>query len=90
MKLLTGDMLFDGIVCDLMMPDVTGMDLHAWLVEHQPDLADRMLFITGGAFTPRARQFLASVNNPCFEKPPDTARLMDCLQRLPAREATRS
>ena len=37
------------------MPEVTGMDLHEWLVEHRPELADRTIFISGGAFTLRAR-----------------------------------
>jgi PAS domain S-box-containing protein len=60
---------FDVIVCDLMMPTVTGMDLHAKLSVTVPDQASRMVFLTGGAFTPRARAFLDEVPNVRLEKP---------------------
>jgi len=63
--------VFDVILCDLMMPQVTGMDLYAWLSEHDPKLADRVVFITGGAFTPRARALLEQVPNQCLTKPFD-------------------
>ena len=49
---------FDLIVCDLMMPNITGMDLHRELSRVAPDQAGRMLFVTGGACTPEAGAFL--------------------------------
>src|SRR5690606_7476994 len=49
---------FDVVLCDMMMLDGTGVDVHAWVLEHQPALAPRMIFMTGGSFTPRARAFL--------------------------------
>jgi hypothetical protein len=52
-----------------MMPEVTGMDLHAQVAREHPGLERRFVFMTGGAFTPRAAQFLAEVKNPCLEKP---------------------
>lgn len=67
--LLEKDQAFDLILCDLMMPEVTGMDLHAWLAVAHPELAEAMVFITGGAFTPRARTFLAAVPNLHIDKP---------------------
>ena len=60
---------FDAIVCDLMMPEMTGMDLHAALTASGSPAVRSMVFITGGAFTQRARDFLASVDNPYLEKP---------------------
>ena len=42
----------DLIVCDLMMPEVSGIDLYETLVLVRPELADHFLFMTGGAFTP--------------------------------------
>lgn len=60
---------FDVVVSDLSMPEVSGMDLHAWLVEHRPALARRTVFATGGAFTSQAREFLDRVANPRIEKP---------------------
>jgi len=73
---------FDAIVCDLMMPQVTGMDLHGALLEIAPRQAEAMVFLTGGAFTPRARAFLDRVPNPIVEKPFDAATLRKGLERL--------
>ncbi len=59
----------DVILCDLMMPGMTGMELHAALLAQQPGLAARMVFVTGGALHETSRAFLASVPNPVLEKP---------------------
>ncbi|HEY8144851.1 MAG TPA: response regulator [Kofleriaceae bacterium] len=66
---------FDVILCDLLMPEMTGMDLHDELVLTAPDQAEAMVFVTGGAFTPRAREFLAEMASRCIEKPFDTVAL---------------
>jgi signal transduction histidine kinase len=66
---------FDVIVSDLMMPAMTGMDLHARIAEKAPDQADKMIFLTGGAFTARARAFLDKVPNMRIEKPFDADAL---------------
>jgi signal transduction histidine kinase len=66
---------FDVILCDLMMPQMTGMDLHAELSSVAQEQADRMVFLTGGAVTTRARDFLAQTDRPCIEKPFDAIRL---------------
>jgi CheY-like chemotaxis protein len=60
---------YDAIVCDLMMPGLTGMDFHARVLRDFADLADKIVFFTGGAFTPRAREFLRSVPNQRVDKP---------------------
>jgi CheY-like chemotaxis protein len=60
---------FDLILCDLMMPVMTGMELHAELSRAAPDQAERIIFLTGGAFTPGARLFLDQVPNPRLDKP---------------------
>jgi CheY-like chemotaxis protein len=68
-ELLARNPAFDLIFCDLMMPEKTGMDVHEWLEAHHPALAARMVFMTGGMFTPRAHEFLARVENHRIEKP---------------------
>jgi len=67
-KILAGDR-FDVIFCDLMMPDMTGMDFHALLALHAPEQAERIVLMTGGAFTPAARAFCARVSNKVLDKP---------------------
>ncbi len=64
---------FDLIRCDLMMPELTGMDLYEQVSALAPDQAERMVFLTGGAFTARARAFLA--HRPVLEKPFDLRAL---------------
>jgi CheY-like chemotaxis protein/anti-sigma regulatory factor (Ser/Thr protein kinase) len=60
---------FDLIFCDLMMPGMTGMELHATLAKELPEQARRMVFLTGGAFTARASEFLETIDEPHVEKP---------------------
>jgi PAS domain S-box-containing protein len=72
---------YDVVLCDLMMPVMTGMDLYAELVRRAPELAPRLVFMTGGAFTPRARSFLESISNPCLEKPLDMSKLRSILAK---------
>ena len=57
------------------MPEMTGMDLYDALKDTDPDLTARIIFMTGGTFTQRARDFLASVPNPALDKPFDLAML---------------
>ena len=66
---------FDVILCDLMMPEMTGMELHALVTAAAPAEAEKMIFLTGGAFTPRAQKFLDDVANLRLEKPFDTKQL---------------
>ena len=68
---ITGGERYDLILCDLMMPMVTGMEVHAELFAAAPDQADRIVFLTGGAFTAEARDFLKRIPNERFEKPFD-------------------
>jgi CheY-like chemotaxis protein len=73
---------FDLILCDMMMPEMTGMDLHGELLRAAPDQAQRVVFMTGGAFTENARQFLAQSTNPSIEKPFKAAKLRQTVRNL--------
>jgi PAS domain S-box-containing protein len=73
---------FDAILCDLMMPGMTGMDLHEALAAVAPEQAGRMVVLTGGAVTERAREFLARVPLPRCEKPFDTQRLRETVRKV--------
>jgi PAS domain S-box-containing protein len=80
---------FDLVLCDLMMPDMTGMELHGHLRAAAPALADRIVFLTGGAFTPGAREFLARVPNARIEKPFEPEQLRDLVARILAEHPLR-
>src|SRR5690606_14965680 len=66
---LERDGAFDLVLCDLMMPEVSGMDLYERVAETRPALAARFAFMTGGAFTERAREFLKEHRLRRIEKP---------------------
>src|SRR5262249_42446625 len=82
LEILRRDKDFDIILCDLMMPEVTGMDIYEVMKKEEPTLLDRFIFMTGGAFTSRARTFLAQVPNERLEKPFDPQALDALVQRL--------
>src|SRR5262245_2504758 len=58
LRVLDQDTHFDVVLCDLQMPEMSGMDLHAVIAQRFPALADRFIFVTGGAFSGDARRFL--------------------------------
>ena len=62
---------FDLMLCDVMMPEMTGTRLWQVLHDEKPELADQLVFMTGGAFTQVARDFLDRVQNVRMEKPLD-------------------
>jgi len=66
---LSEDPGFDSIVCDLMMPEVDGKSFYDAIKRDHPQLSDRIVFMSGGAFTPRLRRFAAAVPNPVLQKP---------------------
>ena len=79
---IRGGERFNVILCDLMMPEVSGIELHAQLVQYAPQQAERIVFMTGGAFTPRARSFLDHARNPRLEKPFDINNLRAIVDSL--------
>jgi CheY-like chemotaxis protein len=73
---------FDVIISDLMMPFMNGMDLHAAIARIAPDQVARMIFMTGGAFTPQARDFFDQISCPMLEKPFERATLLAAIEDL--------
>jgi FixJ family two-component response regulator len=48
---------------------VDGADVHAWLSQHRPDLAVRIVFITGDIANDDTVATLRKTGAPCVEKP---------------------
>ena len=72
---LRADPVVDLVLCDLMMPGLTGMDVWETIRREHPALAERFVFITGGAFTERARDFIREARQPLVTKPIDVEEL---------------
>lgn len=73
---------FDVILCDLMMPQMTGMDFFAALTDMDPVAARTVVFMTGGAFTAQARAFLAASGNRHTEKPFEVSQLRALINQM--------
>ncbi|WP_224362094.1 hybrid sensor histidine kinase/response regulator [Hyalangium versicolor] len=73
---------YDAIICDLMMAEVTGKQFHDALREQAPGLAHRVIFMTGGAYTPASLAFVAKMSNPLLTKPFKTEELEKLLMPL--------
>jgi PAS domain S-box-containing protein len=69
LELIHAGPLFDAILCDLMMPEMTGEQLFEAVLAAHPGQARRMIFMTGGAFTAGTQGFLEQVKNPRLIKP---------------------
>jgi CheY-like chemotaxis protein len=81
---------YDVIFCDLMMPDMSGMDFFAALREIAPEQADKLVFLTGGVFTPTAKAFVAGISNLCINKPFETEYLRNLVrERVAAGKPTK-
>ena len=77
---LCSDEPFDVVFCDLMMPDLSGMEVFARVSEQCPEMASRFVFMTGGAFTPEAREFLKQSTLACLEKPFELRQIRDLVR----------
>ncbi len=81
-RILEADGEWDVVLCDLLMPEVTGMDLFDWLETHRASLCERVVFMTGGAFTARARGVLERTPGRWIEKPFEFETLAALLDRV--------
>jgi two-component system NtrC family sensor kinase len=61
---------FLGVVSDMRTPGgVNGADVHAWIAQHRPELAKRIVFITGDVANDETVATLRKTGAPCIEKP---------------------
>jgi len=70
----------DLIYCDLMMTGMTGMDVAEALATEAPEIARKIVFMTGGAFSPRAQEFVARHADRTVDKPFDI--IAETIRRL--------
>jgi CheY-like chemotaxis protein len=90
LDLLASGRSFDVILSDLMMPRMTGMDLYDQLSRDFPWAAERMIFMTGTAFTPAAHAFFDRVANERLEKPFALGAVRAAVAKTAARTISRN
>jgi PAS domain S-box-containing protein len=75
---------FDIVLCDVMMPRVSGIDVYERVRAGHPELAGRFVLVTGGVFAPEIRARLEGHGVPCLFKPFDRAILLEVVERVTA------
>jgi len=80
-EVLDSGQQFDLVFCDLMMAQLSGMEVFDIVKKRFPGLTERFVFMTGGAFTQQAKDFLSGVENPVVEKPFDIRALRVLVSR---------
>jgi CheY-like chemotaxis protein len=71
---------FDAILCDVMMPGMTGLELHGRLLQEAPQMAHRTVFMSGGVLTAGQRAAFDALPNPKVPKPFDVAKLRESIE----------
>jgi CheY-like chemotaxis protein len=79
LQLLLSDR-FDVILCDVTMPGMTGIELYERLASERPDVAERIVFLTGGTFTDAAEAFFRDSVRSVLVKPIDAAAVRALVQ----------
>ncbi len=79
--LMQRDQNFDVVLCDLIMPRMSGMAVQARVRQFAPALAERFSFITGGAYTPETRTFVEQTPQRVMRKPLMTDDLRGVIER---------
>jgi two-component system, cell cycle sensor histidine kinase and response regulator CckA len=88
LKSLDHDSAYDVIICDVMMPYMSGFDFLNEVRARDHDLAARVIFMTGGAFSDPTQQLLNELSNPVLEKPFETRALHMAIARVVEEQAT--
>lgn len=72
-----------GVISDMRTPGgASGADLHEWIVNHHPELADRLLFITGDTVNEDTMRALVRTGAPYLEKPFRVQQLIDRVEAM--------
>jgi len=80
--LLETGKIFDAVLCDVMMPGMSGVEFHAWLAQNKPELAEKTLFMTGGGLNEETGDFLTSVRERLLLKPFESRDLDGLLSQI--------
>ncbi len=80
LELFGGGERFDVVLCDLIMPEMSGTELFGEIRARYPDQASRFVFMSGASFNPQIRAFIATIPNTLLMKPLDMRRLTELVK----------
>jgi CheY-like chemotaxis protein len=72
--------VYDLIICDINMPDVSGVDVYLYINKNYPGMENRIIFMTGAILSDNIKEFLARNNNKCISKPFESQKLLTTIK----------
>jgi DNA-binding NtrC family response regulator len=73
---------YGGVISDIRMPGtVNGAEVHAWIQRHRPDLASRIILISGDTANSETQSLLSRSGTPCIEKPFRVQHLISVVEK---------
>ena len=82
LDILLGEGRFDVVLCDVLMPGVSGIDLYRELERERPDIAQRIIFMSGASSMPRVVEFFTAISNERIDKPVDLEHLRALIRQI--------
>jgi DNA-binding NtrC family response regulator len=74
--------IYGGVISDIRMPGtVNGAEVHAWIQEHRPDLASRIILISGDTANSETQSLFSRSGTPCIEKPFRVQHLISVVEK---------
>jgi DNA-binding NtrC family response regulator len=74
---------YRGVISDMRTPGgVSGVDVHAWIVQHRPQLVGRVILVTGDTVNEETVALLRKTNAPCVEKPFRVQQLLQVVEKM--------
>jgi two-component system NtrC family sensor kinase len=80
---------FHGVISDMRTPGgVDGAQVYAWIASHRPELASRVVFITGDMANEETAATLRRTGAPCVEKPFRVQEFISVVEQTMGRAAS--
>jgi DNA-binding NtrC family response regulator len=73
---------YGGVISDIRMPGkLNGADIHQWIQENRPELAERIILISGDTANSETQSLLRNSTTPCIEKPFRVQQLITTVEK---------
>ncbi|HMI50676.1 MAG TPA: response regulator [Candidatus Saccharimonadales bacterium] len=73
---------YAGVISDIRMPGaVNGAEVHSWIQKNRPELASRIILISGDTANGETQALLAQSGTPCIEKPFRVQQLISIVEK---------
>lgn len=79
---LLSDEQFELVLCDLSLPDLSGIDIYSRVLSEKPEIKEYFVVMTGGAVSTESRDFLENYEGPLLNKPFTLSQVEALIDRI--------